>query len=221
MAEINLFSPRKVTSQNERHLPHDHDPNKRTTYVQITLDENEIAEAIRNYIRAQIPVRDGEELPVVLTAGRGENGHSAAITLQADPVYVQTVERPTAPMATFTETAAAAARRNEDEAGSSDEAPTSSAPPRTAAHKNPAHPNPNRLPDAPAAEAAAEEDQAEPEDTPVDDGEPSEDEVVTEETPVEEAAPPAPAQKSNLFGEPVASSTAPATKGKSIFDSLS
>lgn len=213
MAEIDLFSPRKVTKNNERHLPKDHDPTKRTTYVQITLEEDEIAEAIRNYIRAQIPVRDGEELPVVLTAGRGENGHSAAITLHADPVVVQTVERPTAPMSTFNETAAAAARRNQDEDGSSDEETVSSAPPRTAAHKAPAHPNPNRLP-----EASTEAEPAEDTDTPVDDGEPADDTVVEpegqEETVVQEEAPASPVKKSNLFGQPIEDTPPPAAEPK-------
>ena len=125
MAEVTLFSPRKITPQNKRHLPESHDPNKRITYVQITLEENEIAEAIRNYIRAQVPVRDGEELPVVLTAGRGENGHSATVTMSVEPVIVPTVSRPIQALATFNETAAAAARRNsEDEALDNEEAET-------------------------------------------------------------------------------------------------
>lgn len=237
MAEIDLFSPRKATKTNQRHLPKDHDPTKRTTYVQITLEEDEIAEAIRNYIRAQIPVRDGEELPVVLTAGRGENGHSASITLHADPVYVQSVERPTSPMATFDETAAAAARRNSDDEGqedASDEEAESSAPARTAAHPNPAHPNPNRLSDTlaeaeqDADETSSDEDAGETEEAAA--------ELKKQEEATQKEAPAAPVKKSNLFGQlvndtlpeapaPAAEETQqkaapPKTKPKSIFDSL-
>jgi hypothetical protein len=114
MANIQTYSPRKVTDQNRDLLPSDHDPAKRKTYVQITLTEPEIKEAIRNYIRAQVPVIDGDELPVKITAGRGENGHSAEITVQAGQYAVASPARPTVPMATFEAVAEDAARRNEE-----------------------------------------------------------------------------------------------------------
>ena len=112
MADIQTYSPRKITDQNRDLLPTTHDPKKRTTYVQITLNESEIKEAIRNYIRAQVPVISGDELPVKIIAGRGENGHSAEITLSVAEYTVASPSRPTAPMATFEAVAEDAARRN-------------------------------------------------------------------------------------------------------------
>ena len=112
MPEIDTYSPRKVTPQNQDLLPSTHDPKTRTTYVQITLQEPEIQEAIRNYIRAQVPVQTEDELPVKIIAGRGDNGHSAQVTVSVGSVSITSPERPAAPMATFEEAAADAARRN-------------------------------------------------------------------------------------------------------------
>lgn len=115
MADIQTYSPRKVTDQNRDLLPSHHNPKKRTTYVQITLNEPEIKEAIRNYIRAQVPITPGDELPVKIIAGRGENGHSAEVIITASEYAVASPERPTAPMATFEAVAEDAARRNSEE----------------------------------------------------------------------------------------------------------
>lgn len=82
--------------------------------MQVHLEENEIVEAIRNYIRAVIPVSDCDELPVVLTAGRGENGHTAAITIEPVSVAVQGAVKPTASMATYTQITAGAVMRNDE-----------------------------------------------------------------------------------------------------------
>jgi len=112
MAEISIYSPRKVTSQNEKNLPSTHNPEQRKSYVQVFLEENEIVEAIRNYIRAVVPVSDADELPVVLTAGRGENGHTAAITIEPVPVTVQSVSKPINSMTTFEEVSDGAVKRN-------------------------------------------------------------------------------------------------------------
>lgn len=101
MTEIAVYSPRKITPQNKRNLPTTHDPEKRTTYVQITLDEAEIAEAIRNYLKGQIAIAEDDELPVVLTAGRGENGHTAAVTITPLPVPIVSARQPTAMTQTF------------------------------------------------------------------------------------------------------------------------
>jgi len=116
MAEIQTYSPRKVTDQNRDLLPSNHDPEKRTTYVQITLNEPELKEAIRNYIRAQVPVSSEDELPVKIIAGRGENGHSAEITVSVANYKVASPDRPTAPLATFEAVAEDAARRNDEHA---------------------------------------------------------------------------------------------------------
>lgn len=219
MAEVALFSPRKITPQNKRHLPESHDPNKRITYVQITLEENEIAEAIRNYIRAQVPVRDGEELPVVLTAGRGENGHSATITLSVAPLVVPTVNRPVDALATFNETAVAAARRNKEDADedAQQEIPEEIEIRVPDALTRPGGSNPNRLPPK----------QTETESPQVNDAQ--EEDCQTEEETVTPNPAPAP-KKSNLFGtsqnlEPAVetSKATPAVeppKRKSIFDGL-
>ena len=120
MPAIETYSPRKVTEQNKDLLPSTHDPKKRTTYVQITLNEPEIKEAIRNYIRAQIPVSPNDELPVRVIAGRGENGHSAEITVSVGEYTVISPGRPTAPMATFEAAAEDAIRRNAENAEESD-----------------------------------------------------------------------------------------------------
>lgn len=119
MAEIDTYSPRKVTEQNKDRLPSTHDPKKRITYVQITLNEEEIAEAIRNWIRAQVPINDTPEapieMPVEMIAGRGSNGHSANVTIPMGPVGVSSPERPTEPMQEFTAAAEDARRRNAEE----------------------------------------------------------------------------------------------------------
>lgn len=115
MPEIDTYSPRKVTDQNRDLLPSTHDPKKRKTYVQITLQEPEIEEAIRNYIRAQIPGGDKQELPVKIIAGRGENGHSATIIMDPASITVDSPDTPSAPMSTFEAAAADAARRNGEE----------------------------------------------------------------------------------------------------------
>ena len=112
MPEIDTYAPRKITAQNQDRLPSYHNPEKRITYVQITLNEAEIAEAIRNYIRAQIPLDSDAEMPVEMIAGRGDNGHSANITVDVSAPVVQSPSRPAEPMATFEEAAADARRRN-------------------------------------------------------------------------------------------------------------
>lgn len=115
MAEIDTYSPRKVTDQNKDRLPSTHDSSKRITYVNITLNEEEIAEAIRNWIRAQVPIEPNTEMPVEMIAGRGENGHSANVTVSLGPVSVESPTQPTEPMQEFSAAAEDARRRNEQE----------------------------------------------------------------------------------------------------------
>jgi len=112
VAKIDVYTPRKVTPQNEANLPSTHDQSKRTSYMQIQLEEPEIAEAIRNYLRQQIPVVDGDEMPVVLTAGRGDNGHTATVTILPSTPVVTGAERPTDAFDTFDAANADAAARN-------------------------------------------------------------------------------------------------------------
>lgn len=112
MAKVEVYTPRKVTPQNEASLPTTHDQSKRISYMQIQLEEPEIAEAIRNYIRQQVPVIPGDEMPVVLTAGRGDNGHTATITIQPSTPVVTGAERPTDAFDTFDAANAAASAQN-------------------------------------------------------------------------------------------------------------
>ena len=116
MKEFAVYSPRKITPQNRKYLPQKYNPEERSAYVLITLDEDEISTAIRNYIRAQMPVKADDEMPVVLTAGRGENGHSAAVVIEPIPFNVISPQQPAASMVGFEEINTQALERN---AGSS------------------------------------------------------------------------------------------------------
>jgi len=116
MPDIDTYSPRKVTDQNRDLLPATHDPEKRKTYVEITLQEPEIQEAIRNYIRGMYPTLPDEELPVKIIAGRGENGHSATIIKEPIPITVNSPSQPKVAVASYTAAQEDANRRNGEEA---------------------------------------------------------------------------------------------------------
>jgi hypothetical protein len=200
--EFAVYSPRKVTPQNRKYLPQKYNPEERSTYVLITLDEDEISTAIRNYIRAQMPVKADDEMPVVLTAGRGENGHSAAIVIEPIPFNVISPQQPAASMVGFEEPNAQALERN---AGSAKAEAKVAVDISTDTTKGVLEET-----DAPAE--TKEETQAE----------------VQEEAPAAEAKP---AKRSSLFGDskPVEETVAQDTtaepaptklKGKSIFDNL-
>jgi len=222
MAEIVTYSPRTVNGQNRDHLPSTHDSQKRTSYVQITLTEEEINEAVRNYIRAQVPVGDSDELPVVLVAGRGKNGHSAVVTVSVQPITVTSPEVPTEPMATFDEAAADAARRNGDE--------TPEGEPETQEENPPTEDTAESDPGVPMTETEPEPEPAPQEETP----DTGQQDHPAEAADTEEETPP---KRSNLFGpssddetEQSAEATEtqqadeapeePALKTKNIFDSL-
>ena len=49
--------------------------------MQITLDQNEIETALRNYVNDQVNIREGQEITIDMKAGRGENGFSATIDI--------------------------------------------------------------------------------------------------------------------------------------------
>ncbi|WP_299198232.1 hypothetical protein [uncultured Amphritea sp.] len=203
MPDIDTYSPRKVTDQNRDLLPATHDPEKRKTYVEITLQEPEIQEAIRNYIRGMYPTLPDEELPVKIIAGRGENGHSATIIKEPIPITVNSPSQPKVAVASYTAAQEDANRRNGEEAiaeGSedaetvqeTDEAPeTTGEPEEDGTGPEPGHvqsdgnvldvKDSDTAPDesAPAdePESAPETTSAEP--TPT---EPTEEELTTEET---------------------------------------
>jgi len=194
MPDINTYSPRKVTDQNVDLLPSTHDPKKRTTYVQISMSEPEIKEAIRNWVRAQIPVDAGDELPVKIIAGRGENGHSAEVIVTAGTFTVTSPERPTAPMATFEAAAEEAARRNAEHDDSDDDTEVDE------------DSGDMTLPEALQSQETAQEAAGEPEQPET----PAEPETVAETVQETPAAPAEPPKKSSLFDKPKPSPTAAA-----------
>lgn len=194
MPDINTYSPRKVTDQNADLLPSTHDPKKRTTYVQISMSEPEIKEAIRNWVRAQIPVDAGDELPVKIIAGRGENGHSAEVIVTAGTFTVTSPERPTAPMATFEAAAEEATRRNAEHDDSDD---------GTEVDEDSGD---MVLPESLQTQETAQEAPAEPEQPEA----PAEPETVAETAQEMPAAPAEPPKKSSLFDKPKPSPTAAA-----------
>ena len=68
--------------------------------MQITLNQDEIETALRNYVNQQVNIREGQEITIDLKAGRGENGFSATIDIvpagatKAIPVPVSNVPKP-------------------------------------------------------------------------------------------------------------------------------
>lgn len=49
--------------------------------MQITLDQNEIHEALTDYVRQRISIKDNQSIEIDLKNGRGENGTSAVINI--------------------------------------------------------------------------------------------------------------------------------------------
>lgn len=49
--------------------------------MQITLDQNEIHEALTDYVRQRIYIKDSQSIEIDLKSGRGENGTSAVINI--------------------------------------------------------------------------------------------------------------------------------------------
>jgi hypothetical protein len=54
--------------------------------MQITLNQEEIHNAIENYVRGQITVADNQEITIELRAGRGENGYTAQLDIRQKTV---------------------------------------------------------------------------------------------------------------------------------------
>lgn len=50
--------------------------------MQITLDENEIHDAIRAYVRGQITIADSQHIDIDMKAGRAENGFTATLNIR-------------------------------------------------------------------------------------------------------------------------------------------
>lgn len=49
--------------------------------MQITLNQEEIDQAVQDFVRSQINIADNQEVSIDFTAGRGPNGLSAAINI--------------------------------------------------------------------------------------------------------------------------------------------
>jgi hypothetical protein len=50
--------------------------------MQITLDQDEILEAIEASVRSQISVSEDQEINITLKAGRGDNGYTATLEIR-------------------------------------------------------------------------------------------------------------------------------------------
>jgi len=50
--------------------------------MQITLNHNEIIDAIDSFVRKQINIRSDQEIDIDLKAGRGDNGFSATLDIR-------------------------------------------------------------------------------------------------------------------------------------------
>lgn len=51
--------------------------------MQIIIDQQDIEQAIKNFIGTQVTIREGQEVTIDLKAGRGDNGYSATIEIGA------------------------------------------------------------------------------------------------------------------------------------------
>lgn len=50
--------------------------------MQITLNQEEILEALETYVRGQIAIADNQKIDIDLKAGRGDNGYSATLDIR-------------------------------------------------------------------------------------------------------------------------------------------
>lgn len=50
--------------------------------MQITLNSEEISEAVESYVRSQINIADGQEIDIDFKAGRGDNGMTATLDIR-------------------------------------------------------------------------------------------------------------------------------------------
>jgi hypothetical protein len=73
--------------------------------MQITLNEEEIKDAIDAYVRNQISVATSQRVSVDLKAGRGENGFTAILDIRPNTV-AETASPPTKPISGFRSTTA-------------------------------------------------------------------------------------------------------------------
>lgn len=53
--------------------------------MQITLNQDEIHEAVENYVRSQITIAPNQTISIDFTAGRGANGLSATLDIRTGP----------------------------------------------------------------------------------------------------------------------------------------
>jgi hypothetical protein len=66
----------------------------RRTFMQITLNQDEIEKAIITYVGNQGISITGKNVDVTLVAGRGPNGMSATIDISNDPIHTSATPTP-------------------------------------------------------------------------------------------------------------------------------
>lgn len=78
--------------------------------MKITIEQNEIEQAITDYVHSQVSVKEGQAISIDFTAGRGDKGLSATIDISAPKVVSQGVggAKQAAPVNTPTNTKPAA-----------------------------------------------------------------------------------------------------------------
>lgn len=64
-------------------------PETEQDQMQITLDEHEIHDAIRSYVRGQINIAEGQQIEIDMKAGRAENGFTATLNIRPATLVAQ------------------------------------------------------------------------------------------------------------------------------------
>ena len=64
--------------------------------MQITLDQDEIHDALKDYVRQRISIKDNQNIEIDLKNGRGENGTTAIINITSpNAKNVHSISSPT------------------------------------------------------------------------------------------------------------------------------
>jgi|SaaInlStandDraft_2_1057019.scaffolds.fasta_scaffold171896_2 hypothetical protein len=87
--------------------------------MQITLNQDEIHDALKDYVRQRISIKDNQNIEIDLKNGRGENGTTATINITSpNAKNVHSISSPTEEQE---DTAQDVTDENEDEAEDFDE----------------------------------------------------------------------------------------------------
>lgn len=102
--------------------------------MQITLNQAEIEQAIKNYVNDQVNIREGHDIAIDLKAGRGPEGFTATIDIVGDvatkPIQPAAASKPVATPKPRAERTVAAQEAAEEAAPEA--APTTQAEPEKA-----------------------------------------------------------------------------------------